>query len=159
MEILYHDSFESPLGFVRVTANESGIRSIGFHATPNEEPNPSTITDSAIHQLRSYFGGDLQEFSLPLAPEGTSFEHEVWNELSKIPYASTCSYLDIANRMNNPNAIRAVGRANGANPIAIVVPCHRVVGADGSLTGYSGELWRKRWLLDHEARVAGTILL
>ena len=159
MCILYRDSFETPIGFVRVTANDSGICSIGFQTHTESEPNASPITDQALNQLRSYFIGALQGFSLPLAPEGTQFEQEVWNQLSKVPYASTCSYLDIANRMNNPKAIRAVGRANGANPIAIVIPCHRVVGADGSLTGYAGELWRKRWLLDHEARVAGTILL
>ncbi len=159
MEILYRDSFESPIGFVHVAANENGIRSVGFQSQPEAAPHPSSFTDNAIDELRSYFIGDLQKFSFPLVPEGTTFELEVWNALSKLSYASTCSYLDIANRMNNPKAIRAVGRANGANPIAIVIPCHRVVGADGSLTGYSGELWRKRWLLDHEARVAGTILL
>lgn len=159
MEILYRDSFETPIGFVRVVANDSGIRSIGFHQQPEAEPNASPVTDEAIYQLRSYFLGELLEFSLPIAPNGTMFEREVWSQLSKVPYASTCTYLDIAKRMNNPKAIRAVGRANGANPIAIVIPCHRVVGADGSLTGYSGELRRKRWLLDHEARVAGTILL
>jgi methylated-DNA-[protein]-cysteine S-methyltransferase len=159
MSIFYLDSFETPIGFVCVTANDSGICSIGFQAHPESEPNASSLTDSAIHQLRSYFHGELQEFSLPLAPSGTEFEELVWNKLLDVPYASTCSYLDIANRMNNPKAIRAVGRANGANPIAIVIPCHRVVGADGSLVGYSGELWRKRWLLDHEARIAGTVLL
>jgi methylated-DNA-[protein]-cysteine S-methyltransferase len=159
MEILYRDSFETPIGFVHVTGNDSGIHSIGFHAQAEAEPNVSPLTDLAIQQLRGYFLGERQEFSLPLVPEGTDFEMEVWNALSKLPYGETCSYLDIAHRMNNPNAIRAVGRANGANPIAIVIPCHRVVGADGSLTGYSGGLWRKRWLLDHEARIAGAILL
>lgn len=159
MEILYRESLDSPIGFVHVEADEAGIRSIGFHAQPAAEPSPSLLTNAAIEQLRAYFSGELQEFSLPLAPEGTTFELEVWKALTKLPYASTCSYLDIANRMDNPKAIRAVGRANGANPIAVVIPCHRVVGTDGSLTGYSGELWRKRWLLDHEARVAGTILL
>jgi O-6-methylguanine DNA methyltransferase len=78
--------------------------------------------------------------------------------LQTIPFGQTCSYLDIANRLNNPGAIRAIGRANGANPIAVIIPCHRVIGSDGSLTGYAGGLWRKRWLLDHEARTAGTVL-
>jgi methylated-DNA-[protein]-cysteine S-methyltransferase len=159
MENLYHDSFETPIGFVRVEANDSGICTIGFQVQPEAEPNTSVLTDTAIHQLRSYFMGEQKKFSLPLAPQGTSFENDVWNALSELPFASTCTYLDIANRMNNPKAVRAVGRANGANPIAIVIPCHRVVGVDGSLTGYSGELWRKRWLLDHEARVTGRILL
>jgi methylated-DNA-[protein]-cysteine S-methyltransferase len=159
MEMLYRDSLETPIGFVRVTANVNGICSIGFQTQPEVEPKASPLTESAIHQLRSYFHGELREFSLPLTPSGTAFEISVWNNLMHIPYASTCSYLDIANRMNNPKAVRAVGKANGSNPIAIVIPCHRVVGAGGSLVGYSGELWRKRWLLDHESRVAGTILL
>jgi methylated-DNA-[protein]-cysteine S-methyltransferase len=159
MEILYYDSFETPIGFVRVTANANGICSIGFQPQPEFEQNTSPLTDSAIHQLRSYFHGELREFSLPLAPSGTEFEELVWNKLLHVPYGSTCSYFDIAHRMNNPKAVRAVGRANGANPIAIVIPCHRVVGADGTLVGYFGELWRKRGLLDHEAKVAGTILL
>ncbi len=159
MEILFRDGLQTPIGFVCVVADESGIRSIKFQSEPDIEPIPSHLTSQAIHQLRSYFHGELREFSLPLAPFGTDFEISVWNDLIHVPYASTCSYLDIANRIKNPKAIRAVGRANGANPIAILIPCHRVVGVDGSLVGYSGELWRKRWLLDHEARVAGTILL
>jgi methylated-DNA-[protein]-cysteine S-methyltransferase len=158
MEILHYDSLETPIGFVRVEANNSGICAIGFQELASES-NPCLLTDTAIQQLRSYFQGELMEFSIPLLPIGTSFEKLVWNELTKIPYGETCSYLDIANRMNNPKAIRAIGRANGANPIAIVIPCHRVVGADGTLVGYSGELWRKRWLLDHEARATGRILL
>ena len=159
MDILYHDSFETPIGFIRVEANDSYICSIGFQERPVAVSNACPLTIAAIKELKAYFSGGLQEFSLPLAPNGTAFELEVWNELSKVPYGETCTYLDIANCMNNPKAIRAVGRANGANPIPIVIPCHRVVGADGSLTGYSGGLWRKRWLLDHEARVAGRILL
>lgn len=150
---------ETPLGFVRVEAHETGIHSIRFQDSSDGEVIPSSLTDAAVRQLQAYFLGELQEFSLPLDPHGTRFELEVWNTLSGIPYASTCSYLDIATRINNPKAVRAVGHANGTNPIAIVIPCHRVVGADGSLAGYSGELWRKRWLLDHEARVVGRILL
>jgi methylated-DNA-[protein]-cysteine S-methyltransferase len=158
MEIIYHESIETPIGFVRIEANNVGICSIRFQEVPEAEANSSLLTNTAIKQLSAYFTGEIQEFSLPLAPNGTNFEIEAWNALSKISYASTCSYLDIAKKMNNPKAIRAVGRANGANPIAIVVPCHRVVGAGGSLVGYSGGLWRKRWLLDHEARISGTIL-
>ena len=158
MEILFRDSLQTPIGFVRIAADESGICSITFQSEPDIEPIPSRLTSQAIEQLRSYFHGELREFSLSLSPSGTAFEISVWNNLIHVPYASTCTYLDIAHRLNNPKAVRAVGRANGTNPIAIVIPCHRVVGADGSLVGYSGELWRKRWLLDHEARVAGTVL-
>jgi len=116
------------------------------------------IVEQSVIELHEYFEGKRQTFSIPLAPRGTPFEESVWMALLTVGYGSTCSYLDIARRLSNPKAIRAVGRANGSNPIGIVIPCHRIVGSDGSLTGYAGGLWRKRWLLDHEARVAGTSL-
>ncbi len=158
MEIFF-DSLETPLGVLCVEAGNGAIRAISFSSPSFGAPKKSSITDSAIEQLRAYFGGELQHFSLPIAPEGTNFERNVWDALIKVPYASTCSYSDIANTLHNPKAIRAVGRANGLNPIAIVIPCHRIIGSEGSLTGYAGGLWRKRWLLDHEARIAGKILL
>jgi methylated-DNA-[protein]-cysteine S-methyltransferase len=161
MEILYSDGFETPLGPLHIIASEHGISHIQFSSEyqPTALVATNAFIEQCIHELREYFAGKRIEFTIPFAPSGTPFEEKVWKMLTSIPYGSTCSYFDIAHRMNNPKAIRAVGRANGANPIAIVIPCHRVVGADGSLTGYSGELWRKRWLLDHEARVSGTILL
>jgi methylated-DNA-[protein]-cysteine S-methyltransferase len=108
-----------------------------------------------IESVQRYFAGELREFHLALAPEGTPFQHRVWEELRRIPYGETISYRELARRVGEPRAVRAVGRANGANPIAVVVPCHRVIGADGSLTGYAGGLERKRALLALEARHSG----
>jgi methylated-DNA-[protein]-cysteine S-methyltransferase len=161
MEVLYRDSIETPLGQLHILATEHGVSHIRFseQALQAEVIHANEVIEHCIQELREYFNGTRTEFSIPLAPSGTKFEISVWNNLMHVPYASTCSYLDIANHIKNPKAVRAVGKANGANPIAILIPCHRVVGVDGSLVGYSGELWRKRWLLDHEARVAGTILL
>jgi methylated-DNA-[protein]-cysteine S-methyltransferase len=106
--------------------------------------------EECLAQIDQYFQGTRQEFSLQLAPEGTDFQQQVWRELSKIPYGQTASYLDIARAIGNEQAVRAVGAANGQNPISIIIPCHRVIGSDGKLTGYGGGLWRKEWLLTHE---------
>ncbi|WP_276317441.1 methylated-DNA--[protein]-cysteine S-methyltransferase [Rheinheimera riviphila] len=109
----------------------------------------------AIEQLQQYFAGERKQFSLTLAPSGSPFQQQVWQALCAIPFAHSCSYGAIANHLDNPKAVRAVGAANGRNPIAIVVPCHRVIGANGSLTGYAGGLNRKLWLLQHEMQCAG----
>jgi methylated-DNA-[protein]-cysteine S-methyltransferase len=153
--------FDSPIGRIEISCVENAIISISFIAegAAISEITHKPILGRCIKELTEYFDGIRTQFDIPLLPVGTEFEKQVWKSLSDIPFGETCSYIDIANRMNNPGAVRAVGRANGANPIAIVIPCHRVVGADGSLTGYSGELWRKRRLLDHEARIVGSILL
>jgi methylated-DNA-[protein]-cysteine S-methyltransferase len=131
---------------------------------PVDNPNPTSGTtpgssseahlQQAIEQLQQYFAGTRQQFSLTLAPFGSPFQQQVWQALSIIPFAHSCSYGAIANHLHNPKAVRAVGAANGRNPIAIVVPCHRVIGANGSLTGYAGGLNRKLWLLDHEMQIA-----
>ena len=119
----------------------------------NWEMNPELpIIARAIAQLQSYFAGDLKAFDLPLHTEGTAFQQSVWRALAMIPFGHTVSYGELARRIGNPGASRAVGLANGKNPIAIVLPCHRVVGANGSLTGYGGGLHRKQWLLDMERR-------
>ena len=104
-----------------------------------------------VRQLEEYFAGERRTFDLALAPGGTPFQAQVWAELCRIPYGETLSYLQLAQRIGNPRAVRAVGLANGSNPIAIVIPCHRVIGADGSLTGYGGGLPTKRWLLGLES--------
>ena len=157
-ERAFSETIETPLGWIEIAASSECVTRISFVEEPAPRTSSGPMVKTAITQLHEFFAGTRTEFSLPLAPNGTSFEKEVWNELTAIPFGRTCSYLDIANRLNNPGAIRAVGRANGANPIAIVIPCHRVIGSDGSLTGYGGGLWRKRWLLDHEARTVGLIL-
>ena len=155
---LYASSFESPIGWLIARSNGESITEILFVDEP-VLTNDTAVTRAAIIQLGEYFSGTRTTFDLPLAPQGTNFEKSVWNELINVEYGTTESYLGIAKKLKNTGAIRAVGRANGANPIAIIVPCHRIVGSDGTLTGYAGGLWRKRWLLDHEARTSGTLLL
>ena len=126
-------------------------RTSAFRGLPPDERRARKVIES----LQRYFAGELLEFQLPLAPEGTSFQQRVWQELRRIPYGETISYQELARRVGDPKSVRAVGRANGANPIAVVVPCHRVIGADGSLTGYAGGLEKKRALLALEARYSG----
>ena len=127
--------------------------------SPTVTPRPPVSAQHAFatpvvrEQLDAYFAGELSEFDLPLAPHGTPFQRRVWDELSRIPFGETTSYSELARRLGDPKLVRAVGLANGRNPLAIVIPCHRVIGAGGSLTGYGGGLDRKRWLLDLEARV------
>lgn len=123
----------------------SSTGSAGWTCAPDAGPLPQTV-----RQLEEYFAGRRREFDLPLRLEGTAFQQRVWQVLMEIPYGVTWSYGELARRIDNPNASRAVGLANGRNPISILVPCHRVIGADGSLTGYGGGVERKRWLLAHE---------
>lgn len=110
----------------------------------------SAVLKQACEQLNHYFAGELSQFDLPLAPPGTPFQQQVWQQLQGIPYGTTCSYKAVASNIDNPKAVRAVGLANGRNPIAIIIPCHRVIGANGHLTGYAGGLDKKTWLLNHE---------
>ena len=130
------------------------------HAPP--EPADGQTNDGwfadIIGQLRAYFDGDLTEFEIPIRLDGTDFQREVWSHLRDIPYGETISYGELARRVGSPKASRAVGLANGRNPVSIIVPCHRVIGSNGQLTGYGGGLERKTWLLDHEAahRTGGT---
>jgi methylated-DNA-[protein]-cysteine S-methyltransferase len=127
---------------------------IGAAPPPGRRRDP--VLTAARRQLDAYFAGKLTEFDLPLAPAGTVFQTGVWDELQRIPYGTTISYAELAGRVGRPGHFRAVGSANGRNPISIIVPCHRVLGSNGSLTGYGGGIDRKRWLLDHEAAVAAT---
>jgi methylated-DNA-[protein]-cysteine S-methyltransferase len=138
-----------------IVASDAGIRSIEFHgqpaaATPEGRSNP--LLRQAIEQLRAYFAGELRDFDLVLDMQGTAFQKRVWEELRNIPYGRTCSYSFVATAIGSPKAVRAVGAANGRNPIPIVVPCHRVIGTGGSLVGYGGGLPLKRLLLDLETR-------
>jgi methylated-DNA-[protein]-cysteine S-methyltransferase len=128
--------------------HQPGADVLGAPADPASEP-----FSAAAEQLAAYFGGRLTDFTLPLAPAGTPFQRRVWAGLQAIPYGETWSYGQLASKIGNPAAVRAVGLANGRNPIAVVIPCHRVIGSDGSLTGYGGGLDRKRFLLDLEANV------
>lgn len=144
---------ESPLGLIRILATASGISAISFVTTRQTVDQPSAHTALAVQQLNAYFAGRLTHFSLPLAASGTVFQQQVWRQLCGIPFGQTCSYADIARGISNAKAVRAVGAANGRNPIAIVVPCHRVIGANGTLTGYAGGLDKKAWLLKHEQKL------
>ena len=157
----------TPVGRLRIAGDEKGLRSISFEnpfhpAEPaGDQPGTEEPFREVIAQLDAYFAGELRRFDLALAPEGTAFQREVWSALSDIPYGETVSYGDLARRLGRPAASRAVGAANGRNPIPIIIPCHRVIGADGSLTGFGGGLAIKRKLLaleagGRQALVAGT---
>jgi methylated-DNA-[protein]-cysteine S-methyltransferase len=149
--------FQSPIGRLLLTSDRTALT--GLYMEPSrkaqstdgwsEDPMAAPLSE-ALRQLSEYFAGTRREFDLPLRMQGTEFQQRVWRELTEIPYGQTWSYGELAKRIDNPSASRAVGLANGRNPISILVPCHRVIGADGSLTGYGGGLERKRWLLAHE---------
>ncbi len=143
--------FKTPLGIAEITGSEEGISSIRILDEDfPESPEIPAVLLPAVQQLKAYFNGEIQEFNLKLNPEGTPFQKSVWNKLAQIPYGKTQSYLELSQKLGDVKAIRAVAAANGRNPLWIVVPCHRVIGSDGSLTGYAGGLWRKKWLLEHE---------
>ncbi|MGK2913311.1 MAG: methylated-DNA--[protein]-cysteine S-methyltransferase [Porticoccaceae bacterium] len=147
------DILPSPVGELTICADDNGITAVAFAgdvAVVDDQPNPNHHVHAAIGQLRDYFEGRRRDFDLPLNPAGTVFQQAVWRALCAVPYGDTASYGDIAAAVGNPKGSRAVGLANGRNPIAIVIPCHRIIGRDGSLTGYGGGLDRKRWLLAHE---------
>ena len=147
----------TPLGPLALTGSEAGLSAVTFLDDAAEATLASDVPAClrpAHQQLRAYFGRELRAFSLTYAPQsGTDFQRQVWQVLAGIGYGRTASYLDVARLLNNPKSVRAVGAANGQNPLAIVWPCHRVIGADGSLTGYAGGLHRKKWLLAFEQPV------
>lgn len=145
--------FKSPIGFIRITAEDEVISELIF--IDHEEPlikMESQVINECIFQLEEYFSGKRKTFSLPLNPKGTEFQKHIWSLLQEIPYGKTISYSKLALKAGDINLTRAVGPANGANKIAIVIPCHRVIGSNGKLTGYAGGLWRKEWLLNLERR-------
>jgi methylated-DNA-[protein]-cysteine S-methyltransferase len=142
--------YESPIGTIEITATENGISSLYFREKALETGSPSRMLKKCIKQLDEYFKGKLREFDLELDLQGTPFQLRVWNELLKIPFGETVSYRELSRRIGNVSSIRAVGNANGKNPVSIIVPCHRVIGSDGKLVGYGGGLPRKKWLLDFE---------
>jgi methylated-DNA-[protein]-cysteine S-methyltransferase len=150
METAY---INTPLGTTVIEGNEAGIAKINvlnekIETTPGHDV-PEVLQD-AVNQLTEYFNGARTAFTFKLNPQGTDFQKKVWNALLQIPFGKTTSYQELAVKLGDVKAIRAVASANGKNPLWIVVPCHRVIGSDGSLTGYAGGLWRKKWLLEHE---------
>jgi methylated-DNA-[protein]-cysteine S-methyltransferase len=149
-------SISSPVGELSVGVSERGVRAVSFDTFDEGEGwhRDSALCHPVFEQLEAYFVGELRDFELELDLVGTDFQRRVWLALSEIDYGRTSSYGELARRFGRPGAARAVGAANGANPVAIVLPCHRVVGSSGTLTGFAGGLGRKRWLLDHERRHA-----
>tara|TARA_R100000935_G_C2824107_1_gene161347 strand:- start:681 stop:1151 length:471 start_codon:yes stop_codon:yes gene_type:complete len=144
-------SLKTPLGICDITGDEGGVSEIRIVDEIKElSENIPEFLIPAVTQIEAYFNGQLQYFDFKLNPKGTSFQKKVWEELIKIPFGETRSYLQLSKDLGNAKAIRAVAAANGKNPLWIVTPCHRVIGSDGSLTGYAGGLWRKKWLLDFE---------
>ena len=154
--------YESPIGTIEIAATEQTITLILF-AEAEKKPSPlntasetsNAIIETCCTQLDEYFTGTRKDFDLPLAQEGTTFQQKIWTYLPSIPFGETLSYKDLAIATGDVLAIRAVANCNANNRICIVVPCHRIVGTDGSLTGYAGDLWRKKWLLQHELKHSG----
>ncbi len=143
---------QSPLGYTKINGDIDGITSV--NVLNSEEKTTDIIPlelEDCVHQLKEYFEGKRKQFNLKLNPQGTEFQKKVWKQLEQIPYGKTLSYLELSKQLGDVKAIRAVANANGKNPLWIIVPCHRVIGSDGSLTGYAGGLHRKKWLLEHES--------
>jgi methylated-DNA-[protein]-cysteine S-methyltransferase len=152
----YHKQIDSPLGFITLQANDTGLLGAWFETqtTQPDDLGEQTLQHPILQQaeaaLQDYFNGQKKRFNVPIAASGTEFQKRVWQALTTIPFGETRSYQDLANAIGNPKAVRAVGLANGKNPVSILVPCHRVIGSNGKLTGYAGGIERKAWLLKHE---------
>ncbi len=151
MSVVY---LNSPLGSIQIEGDDEGISQVIFldEAIPQSEKIPETLIN-VVSQLQDYFAGKRSDFDLKLNPKGTDFQKKVWLQLAEIPFGKTTSYLQMAKDLGDPKVIRAAASANGKNPIAIIIPCHRVIGSDQSMTGYAGGIWRKKWLLEHESPV------
>ena len=149
---MYIACYNSPIGTIQIEHSGVGISSLIFIEEKSHEKNIPDPIKPLFLQLDEYFAGNRKEFDLNLDLTGTDFQKQVWEILLEIPFGQTISYMDIAKKLRDPKTIRAVGNANGKNPVSIIVPCHRVIGSDGSMTGYAGGLWRKEWLLNHEQK-------
>jgi methylated-DNA-[protein]-cysteine S-methyltransferase len=147
METAY---IKTPLGIAMIIGDQNGVSVISVQDSGAVSERIPSELQQVVSQLNDYFEGKRNHFDFPLNPEGTPFQQKVWSALLEIPFGKTVSYLELSKKLGDVKAIRAVASANGKNPLWIVVPCHRVIGTDGSLTGYAGGLWRKKWLLEHE---------
>ncbi len=158
MENIYKTTIETPIGYLELTGDQHFLLSVSFAETPGaiSDFQPDILKDSVL-QIVEYFAGKRKKFDLKIQPVGTDFQLKVWNEVNKVPFGKTVSYLDIAKKTGSKNNTRAVGLANGKNPIPIIIPCHRIIGTNGKLTGYAGGLEIKKWLLQHELQFAGKI--
>ncbi len=152
---MYVSTLDTPIGKISVCASESAVTFIGFRDEEEDLP-PNALSAMASKQLEEYFCGERLTFDFPVGQPGTEFQQKVWSELMQVEAGKPISYTTLAKRMDNLPAIRAIASANGRNNLMIVVPCHRIIGSNGDLVGYAGGLWRKQWLLEHEAKVTGT---
>jgi methylated-DNA-[protein]-cysteine S-methyltransferase len=155
----YYNYFLSPLGEIEIRYTADKIFAFEFieqDAQKKIQSPQNEISKEAVRQLQMYFDGSLKQFNLALQLEGTVFQQKVWLELLKIEYGKTISYLQLAKQLGDEKCIRAAASANGKNPFGIIIPCHRVIGSNGSLTGYAGGIHRKQWLLEHEAKISGS---
>ena len=156
---VFYSYLQSPIGLVEISGTTSFVTSVNFVTKKiiESESIPSVLEQCKI-ELEEYFSGKRKNFSVNISYEGTEFQKKIWSQLLQIKYGETVSYLHISKQIGDGKAVRAVGHANGKNPIAIIIPCHRVVGADGKLTGYAGGIWRKQWLLELESNISKTNL-
>ena len=157
-EAVFTTYYHSPVGLLKISGTEHFISEVSFYdkaqKPPGRNKNMPQLVIQCIEQLIQYFQGERRIFELPIHQPGTAFQQEVWGELMTIPFGKTISYLELARKTGDLKATRAVASANGKNNVAIIVPCHRVIGSNRELVGYGGGLWRKKWLLEHEAKVA-----
>jgi len=156
MENIFKTTVETPIGYLELTTNQYYLLSVEFIANFNQSSvyQPDVLKES-VSQIDEYFKGLRKDFKLNVQPAGTDFQNKVWEQVKKVPFGKTVSYLEIARQTGSKNNTRAVGLANGKNPIPIIIPCHRVIGVNGKLTGYAGGLEKKRWLLQHEQNYSG----
>jgi len=150
MSPIYFDYYDSPIGLIEIAGTSTAVIALNFVAERCREVASHSLVTEAVRQLDEYFDGNRRTFNIEMALEGTEFQQQVWQQLQTVPYGCVASYQDIARGVGRPAAVRAVGAANGRNPIAIMVPCHRIIGKNGHLVGYGSGLWRKEWLLKHE---------
>jgi methylated-DNA-[protein]-cysteine S-methyltransferase len=147
---IYTKYYNSKIGLIKISANKNGIAGLVFSDELEQSNDNFEILEKAINEIDEYFIGIRKNFTFKLDLQGTDFQKKVWNSLLTIKYGETKTYKDIANIINNPDSMRAIGNANHVNKIAIIIPCHRVIGVNGKLVGYAGGLWRKEWLINHE---------
>jgi methylated-DNA-[protein]-cysteine S-methyltransferase len=164
MSDTFHTYYQSPVGLIRISGTDQYISEVSFIDTIQKPPGDNGHTRQlpplaiqAIEQLIQYFNGSRRFFDFPVNQEGSDFQHKVWHELVNIPFGKTISYLELSKRLGDTKVIRAAASANGRNHVAIVIPCHRVIGSRNDLVGYGGGLWRKRWLLEHENKIANGV--
>jgi methylated-DNA-[protein]-cysteine S-methyltransferase len=150
MSPIYFDYYDSPIGLIEIAGTSTAVIALNFVEERCQEVASHELVAEAVRQVDEYFDGKRREFDIEMAFHGTVFQQQVWHQLRTVPYGCVASYQDIARGVGRPAAVRAVGAANGRNPIAIMVPCHRIIGKNGHLVGYGSGLWRKEWLLKHE---------